>query len=379
MRVRLRLAMFILMSACPLGFLACADEAIERADSLVGKSVVVQNVYRSSGGVTITKLQSGEEVEAARKALQAALRKYPASFISRVLNTVYVGSELRRTDVGEKENWGGLYRYQDKTIFLKFTGDALQFEGVFHHELAHGIYCAFQTCFDEDAWLAANPPGFQYTGVIDAGPPTLELLQQGFVRPYARFSLHEDIACLAENLIGDIDDFSKGMGRFGRIDRKARVLVALYKAVDPVMTVSYFRLQQATAARIADAASASAGEERGRPLCVLAQSERGTFLGNFKEGDRVTLFYRDGDKPRSRTTLTFASESPPNIALCRRRKVRSEPELTVLATVPSLTRERPFTYTFSEACAAVLKMGGEAPVAVDKVKFEVQVDRSGRH
>lgn len=49
---------------------------IEKADALVGKSVTVQNVYRSSGGVTITKLRSDAEVEAARKALQSALRKY---------------------------------------------------------------------------------------------------------------------------------------------------------------------------------------------------------------------------------------------------------------------------------------------------------------
>ena len=367
--------LFVLLPFC---FQVRADSSLEKADSLVGKDVVVQNVYKKSGGVTITKLRSDKEVEAARKALQSALRKYPASFILRVLSTVYVGSELKRADVAEKANWGGLYRYQDKTIFMKFTGDAAQFECVFHHELAHGIYCAYRANFDEKAWLAANPPDFQYTGVIDPGPATPEILQRGFVRPYAMFSLHEDIACLAENLIGDTDNFSKGVGRFERLNRKARVLIALYRVVDPVMSVSYFRLQQADAARAAGAVSESAAAERGHPLLVSAQVERGAFLGNFKEGDCVTLFYRDGAKPRSKTTLTFEPSSPSNIALCRRRKARDEPELTVLVAVPQLTRDKPFKYTFDEACAAVLRMEGEASGGVDKVKFEFQVDRSGR-
>jgi len=353
-------------------------QEIEKADSLVGKSVVVKNVYRSSAGVTIAKLQSEKEVEAARKALQAALRKYPASFIERVLDTVYVGSDLKRSDVDEKQNWGGLYRYVDRTIYMKFTGDPVQFERVFHHELSHGIHFAYRDQFNLAAWTAANPPGFEYTGVIDAGPPTEELFRQGFMRPYAMYSLQEDVACVAENLIGDPEGFSKGPGRFERINRKARLVIALYQAVDPVMTVAYFRLQQADAERQSRAAEEGAGDERGRPVVVSAQLERGAFLGNFKEGDRVTLLYRDGAKPRSKTTLTFAPESPSNVALCRRRRDRSEPDLVVLSPVPKLTRETPFTYTFKEACAAVLRMDGESPDGADRVKFEFQIERSGR-
>lgn len=367
----------VLLGALALAGSVWAQDS-EKADALVGKSVTIQNVYRSSGGVTITKLRSDAEVEAARKALQSALRKYPASFITRVLDTVYVGSDLKLTKAGEKKGWGGLYRYSDKTIFLKFTGDPVQFEGVFHHELAHGIHFAYRSYFDVNGWLSANPPGFEYTGVIDSGAPTPALLQLGFVRPYAMFSLQEDVACVAENLIGDTENFSRGVGRFDRINRKARLLIALYQAVDPVMTVSYFRLQQADAVRVAQAPRADA-DERGRPIVVSAAVERGAFLGNFKEGDQVTLFYRDGDKPRSKTNLTFAPESPGNIALCRRRKNRSEPDLMVLTPVPKLTNEKPFTYTFQESCVAVLRMGGEKADDVDRVRFEFQIDRRGRH
>ena len=372
---RMRMVITVILAFCSL---AQADVAVERADSLVGKSVAVLNVYHAATGVTITKLRSGDDIEAARKALQAALRKYPASFIERVLNTVYVGSSLKRTDTKEKENWGGLYCYREKTIYMKFTGDPAQFERVFHHELAHGIHFAYRAQFDEKAWLAANPPDFLYSGLVDSGPPTVELFQQGFVRPYAMFSLQEDVACVAENMIGDTENFTKGVGRFDRVNRKARLLVALYQAVDPVMTVSYFRLQQAVAERKSETAAESVANERGRPILVSAQTERGAFLGNFKEGDSVAVYYRDGDKPRSKTSLTFAPESPKNITLCRRRKARSEPDLTVLAEVPSLTREVPFKYTFSETCSAVLKMNGETPDGVDKVKFEFQVDRSSR-
>jgi hypothetical protein len=370
-----RVLVCVLASAC-VGL----AQNIERADSLVGRQVTVLNVYRSSGGVTITRLQTDRDVEAARAALQAALRKYPASFISRVLTTVYVGADLKMARAGEKKGWGGLYRYADKTIFMKFTGDPAVFETIFHHELAHGIHFAYRDHFDLNAWLAANPPGFEYTGVVDSGPPSPEIWQQGFVRPYAMFSLHEDVACVAEGLIGDTDNFVRSAGRFDRINRKARLLIGLYQLVDPVMTVSYFRLQQAEATRAAETAAGNEGGEdaHGRPVVVSAASARGTFLGNFREGDRLTLFYRDGDKPRSKTRLTFAPESPANIALCRRRKDRDEPDLTVLTAVPKLMREKPFVYTFKESCAAVLRMDGETAEGDDRVRFEFQIDRSER-
>jgi len=62
--------------------------------------------------------------------------------------------------------------------------------------------------------------------------------------------------------------------------------------------------------------------------------------------------------------------------LCRRRKARGETDLVPLAAVPALTRGTSFDYTFKEDCAAVLKMeeSGEA----DRVRFEFQLDRSGR-
>jgi hypothetical protein len=366
----------LLLSALPP--LCRSDDALEKADSLVGKSVTVLNVYRSTGGVTITRLQSDRQLAAAKEALQSALKKYPASFIERVLNTVYVGADLKQVGEGERKSWGGLYRYRDKTIFLKFTGNALQFESVFHHELAHGIHLNFRSHFDEKGWLAANPPDFHYTGVIDARPASPELLQQGFVRPYAMFSIEEDIACTAEGLIGDTENFSKGVGRFDRLNRKARILAALYQSVDPVMTVSYFRLQQVEAQRDKAGDGADAADERGRPALVSAQTERGTFLGNFKEGDSITLFYRDKTQNRSKTALTFAPESPANITLCRRKKARDESALTVLTKVPRMTHEKPFTFTFKESCAAVLKMDGEAPDGTDKVRFEFQIERNGQ-
>jgi hypothetical protein len=367
----------LLLCALALAGSARAQEIV-KADSLVGKSVVVKNMYRSAGGVTITKLQSDKEVEAAREALQAALKKYPASFIERVLDTVYVGSELKWTSNRSRsvEGWMGLYRYQDRTIYMKFDGNAAVFESVFHHELAHGIHFGFYGKFSEAAWLAANPPGFQYTGVPDPGAPSPEVFQLGFVRPYAMHSLPEDVACLAECLIGDTQSFSRGVGRYDRITRKARVLISLYQAVDPVMTVAYFKLQQAEAERAAEAESLAG--ERGRPLLVSAAAERGAFVGSFKEGDRVTLFYRDGSRPRSKSNLTFESESPSNITLCRRRKARTEPELTVLAKVPRLTRDGSFSHTFNEDCAAVLKMDGAGAGGEERVRFEFQVDRSGR-
>ena len=351
-------------------------ETPEKADALVGRSVSVQNIYRSSDGITIKKLQSDREVAAASKALQNALSKYPASFITRVLKTVYIGSEVTRVESGEKKDWGGFYHPGDLSIFMRFTGDTKQFEQVFHHELAHGIHCAFPASFDEKVWLSANPPEFTYTGVVDSRPSSWpELLNDGFVRPYAMRNLREDVACLAENMIGDTENFAKMAASHARIKRKASVLIALYQAVDPVMTGQYFRLQDRTdGTDIGEKVS----DERGRPLVVSSLAARGAFLGNFRAGDRVTLLYREKRKPASRSEIVFASKSPANIELCRRKKARDESELTVLAQVPSLTQETPFCYSFKEDCAAVLRMSGEAPEGVDRVKFEFQIDRGGR-
>lgn len=352
---------------------------IEKADALVGKSVTVLNVYRKTGEVTITRLQSDRQLALAKEALQSALHKYPASFIERVLSTVYIGSDLKQIGEGTHKNWGGLYRYSDKTMFLKFNGNPQQFESVFHHELAHGIHLNFRSAFDAKAWLDTNPPDFKYTHIADARPSTPELLEQGFVRPYATFSIEEDVACMAECLIGDPENFASGVGRFARINRKARILAALYQSVDPVMTVAYFRLQQNAAQRDQAAREEDdASDERGRPVLVTAQSERGAFIGNFKAGDSVILFYRSKPASRSKSTITFAPESPANITLCRRKKTRDEAPLIELAKVPRISQEKSFTFTFNEPCAAVLKMDGETPDGESKVRFEYQIVRNSQ-
>ena len=378
MRTCLKLSFFYVF-ALLAGMSVRADMTLEKADTLVGKTVIIKNIYRKYHQATITKINSERELAAASQALQSALNKYPASFISKVLKTVYVGSEVVITKPGEKTEWGGRYHYADLSIFMAFNGDGKAFEQVFHHELAHGIHFAFMRRFDERAWLAANPQGFQYTGEIHSKRPIEALRQLGFVRGYAMCNLREDVACLAQEMVGNPDDFASLAARHPRLKQKATVLIRLYQSVDPVMTLSYFRLQQAASESQNPEDAEDAARERGRPILVSAQSERGVFLGQFKKGDRLTLFYRDRITPsRSRTTLTFAPSSPSNIKLCRRRKVRTEPDLTVLAAIPRLTHTTSFTYTFDEACAAVLKMDGETAAGVDRAKFEFQIDRNGR-
>jgi hypothetical protein len=119
-----------------------------------------------------------------------------------------------------------------------------------------------------------------------------------------------------------------------------------------------------------------ADEDRGRALLVSAQAVRGVFLGNFKEGDRVTLLYRDKGKTTRRNEITFEPRSPAHVTLCRRKKARTEPDLTVLAPLPRMTRETSFEYTFKEDCAAVLKMEGEGEGA-ERARYEYLIERKG--
>jgi hypothetical protein len=365
-------AALLALASTPLGALARLDASVEKADSLVGTSVEVKNVYRSTGGITITKLQSERDVAAASKALQSALSKYPASFVTRVLKTVYIGADVKHADNGKRESWGGLYRPSDLTIFMNFDGNPKNFEQTFHHELAHGIHCAYQKHFDEKAWLAANPPNFHYQENRDGRPPSPELLRDGFARPYATCSLREDVACLAERLVGDTENFAKVAANNPRLKRKATLLIALYKAVDPLMTERYFRLQDAADDQ---APQEDVSDERGRPLLVSPQAVKGAFIANFKEGDRVTLLYRDRRRRAGPSEITFEPRSPAHVTLCRRRKAREEPELTVLARLPRMTRDTPFSYLFKDDCAAVLRMDGEQ--GEDRVRYEFQIQRKG--
>jgi hypothetical protein len=348
----------------------------EKADSLVGSSLVIMNVSRRSGNKSIVKLRSESDVVAARKALQPILNKYPASFIACVLKTIYVGSEIKgvlRAETGSQRYWGGTYFHSDLSMFVMFNGDAQSFESTFHHELAHGIYHAYRQQFNEKAWLAANPPGFTYKGVADFGPSTPELRQQGFMRPYATWNLEEDVACIAQALIGNTEAFAKLAAQNPRLRQKASVLIALYQAVDPIMTEQYFRLQDAAEGGVKEAVDVS--RERGRPVLVTPQAVNGVFLGYFKKGDVLTLLYKEKSKPVTRNMIVFDPKSPTNIALCRRGKSGAAADLTVLTLLPSMTPKGAFSYTFTENCAAVLKMNGDVDKDAPDVRYECQVVR----
>jgi len=350
----------------------------EKADSLVGKSLAIMNVSRRLGDASIVKLRSESDVAAASKALQPILNKYPASFITRVLKTIYVGSEVKcaaRAETGKQRSFGGCYFYPDLVMFAKFDGNAQSFESTFHHELAHGIYFAYRQQFNEKAWLAANPPGFKYKGVADYGPSTPELLQQGFMRPYATWNLEEDVACIAQDLVGNTEAFAKLAAQNPRLRQKASVLIALYQAVDPIMTEQYFRLQDAAESEGGVKEVVDASHERGRPVLVTPQAVKGVFLGYFKKGDVLTLLYKEKSKPVTRNMIVFDPKSPTNIALCRRGKPGADADLTVLAMLPSLTPKGAFSYTFTETCAAVLKMDGDVDKDAPDVRYECQVVR----
>ena len=366
------LAAAIGLSIWPEVSFADPNATVAKADSLVGSSLVIMNVSRPS----IVKLRSESDVAAATKALQSTLNKYPASFIPRVLKTVYVGSEVKSPKPGKgpkQDKTAGFYAGDDLSIYMEFKGDAQWFESIFHHELAHGIYFAYRQQFNEKAWLAANPPGFTYKDVADYGPSTPELLQQGFIRTYATCNLDEDVACVAEELVGNTEAFAKLAAQNPRLRQKASVLIALYQAVDPIMTEQYFRLQDVAEGGVKEAKDVS--RERGRPVLVTPQAVNGVFIGYFKKGDMLTLLYKEKTKPVSRNMIVFDPKSPTNIALCRRGKSGASADLTVLTMLPSMTPKGGFSYTFTENCAAALKMEGSVDKDAPSVRYECQVVR----
>ena len=190
--------------------------------------------------------------------IQKALAKYSEAMVREFLEGVSIVGSLRFYDVG----YGGTYMAKGRQIVLVYrpTFDARGFEQRFHHEFASILLKNNEALFDGNRWRSANGSDFSYRapGIVEeqrgdrseatrvlaaeqkrtggSGSSLLrldeDLMEEGFLTPYNRVSVEQDMNELAAHLFTNPDLWGF-CERFPRIDQKVDVLIDFYRKLDP--------------------------------------------------------------------------------------------------------------------------------------------------
>lgn len=191
--------------------------------------------------------------EAALRVMDAALAKYPAEVLSGHLRTLYLLGELRyrgvitsgtnsRTDVYVKIG----------PVEKGFT--ARHNEGVFHAEFSSILIRNQPQFLDQEAWMAANPPGFTYLGdgvdAVKQGKARTKadssLNAQGFLSQYSQSTLEDDFNGFAARLwTGDASLWQLAK-EHPPIQRKLDLVLRFYQQLHPTLVEAIFRNLPAT-------------------------------------------------------------------------------------------------------------------------------------
>lgn len=178
-----------------------------------------------------------------RRVLAAELARYPSGTIDR-LDQIIVGGEL--TYKGE----AGLGAYFLSMIWIAAgthdTGPDSDADvaRILHHEISSILYWQRATAFNEAAFRAALPEEFVYwheqtkpSGPELAAPVShetpSELLDRGFLVPWAQRNLEQDFNSYAQTLMTRPHWLLETFDPDSRVGRKARVVRDFYLALDP--------------------------------------------------------------------------------------------------------------------------------------------------
>lgn len=209
--------------------------------------------------------------EKAHAILMTALGKYPIRLRKRFLEGVFVVGGLRFYDVG----YGGTYIAKGRRIVLVYREnfEAMGFEQRFHHEFSSLLLKQNESLFESARWTAANKPGFSYraAGVVEeqtgdrseatkvlqaeqkktggSGSSLLQLdlalMRDGFLTPYNKVSIEQDLNETAAHLFTN-HDLWEICRRYPRVDQKVDVLIDFYRHLDQSMDRLFFRNLTAT-------------------------------------------------------------------------------------------------------------------------------------
>ncbi|MFM9873796.1 MAG: hypothetical protein ACKVQS_10070 [Fimbriimonadaceae bacterium] len=182
------------------------------------------------------------------QAIKHALAKYPNKLTETNLKTIYISQNLSFYGL----NYGGtnyidslyltLIPIKQDDINLKFL------ERAFHHELSSILLRNHSQLFPNSAWIAANPPDFNYRGdgtqSLREGTASTKyndkLNEQGFLAEYSTSSVEEDFNMFAEAIFSGDPDFWRIYNRFPAVAKKADLVMNFYNKLDPTFSKTLF-------------------------------------------------------------------------------------------------------------------------------------------
>lgn len=200
------------------------------------------------------KVQASGEVlpeprrEQALRVMDAALAKYPAEVLREHLHTLYLLGGLRYRGVITSGT-------NSKTsVYVKIGPPEKGFtarhnERVFHAEFSSILIRNWSQFLDQDAWKAANPPGFTYLGdgvdAVKQGKARTKLDNtlnaRGFLSEYGQSTLENDFNGFAARLWTGDPDLWQLAEQHPAIQRKIALVLLFYQRLHPKLDEAFFR------------------------------------------------------------------------------------------------------------------------------------------
>jgi hypothetical protein len=203
-----------------------------------------------SEGIDFTATELNEDqFDAAREALHSAAASFPPGYFDQNPTRVYLLASMRIYGIPA----GGTAWAGGNTVYVVFSRDEghlgeLKLQRWFYSELGTVIYKQHQHLFPTEAWLAANPADFEYSGgsvaAVKAGKAstswTLRDLREGFLGEYGRSVLDKDVVLYITEALVNEPAFRAVRHGFPRIDAKAELTEAFLRRVHPGFTEAWF-------------------------------------------------------------------------------------------------------------------------------------------
>ncbi len=203
-----------------------------------------------SEGIDFTATElSDDGFDRAREALHHAAASFPRGYFDQNPTRVYLFASMRVYGIPA----GGTAWPGGNTVYVAFRREEgrlgeLELQRWFYSELGTLIFRTYEHLFPTEAWLAANPAGFEYSGdsvaAVKAGKAstswTLRDLREGFLGEYGRSVLDKDVVLYITEVLVNEPAFRAVRHGFPRIDAKAELAEAFLRRVHPGFTEPWF-------------------------------------------------------------------------------------------------------------------------------------------
>jgi len=184
-----------------------------------------------------------------------ALDRLPRGITSSCMDRIIITSDLRGVYnegrlAGQEFRSGGTYF--DKAIVVNATSlTASDFDThitskIVYHEWSSLVLKKYYDRFDHESWNRCLPVGFHYDvdrfepNDDDQARPTMALLRDGFIMPYAQTAMENDFNLISEWLFSAEPALWKWYSASRPFRMKVNATIEFYRRIDDTLTFEYF-------------------------------------------------------------------------------------------------------------------------------------------